>query len=339
MIADSWYWGETDHLMAHLRGLKHMVRMRGGLSRLGLRGYLAKMILVHDIAMALAHEITPAMYGHPEFPFHDPKRTPIKTAYNTPLLCHWQSFRECSNSLQLHPSTAEILDIMRSLFSAVISLPRDPSSEQIQTVRHTATVFYGKIDEFPESTPPLRGSCNSSRSSSVESPDQSPRSSRTDKSSSPCNLPERMYLVVRRIALIYCKAISNRSPISTACSEEDINVIWPNIWQLGLPTWKSVLGIFVWVMIALSTNCHKTRFGRLIKTLTVSTMMSLGMDDWHLFLDIAKTAFRIQRWLAEGGNDSSTGQLVGGQAVVDQYDGFAMDNACPEFDLPVDDEQ
>jgi hypothetical protein len=46
MIADSWYWGETDHLMAHLRGLKHMVRMRGGLSRLGLRGYLAKMILV-----------------------------------------------------------------------------------------------------------------------------------------------------------------------------------------------------------------------------------------------------------------------------------------------------
>ncbi|KPA44271.1 6-hydroxy-d-nicotine oxidase [Fusarium langsethiae] len=339
MITDSWYWGETDHLMAHLRGLKHMVRMRGGLSRLGLRGYLAKMILVHDIAMALAHEITPAMYGHPKFPFHDPKRTPIKTAYNTPLLCHWQSFRECSNSLQLHPSTAEILDIMRSLFSAVISLPRDPSSDQIQTVRHTATVFYGKIDEFPESTPPLRGSCNSSRSSSVESPDQSPRSSRTDKSSSPYNLPERMYLVVRRIALIYCKAISNRSPISTACSEEDITVIWPNIWQLGLPTWKSILGIFVWVMIALSTNCHKTRFGRLIKTLTVSTMMSLGMDDWHLFLDIAKTAFRIQRWLAEGGNDSSTGQLVGGQAVVDQYDGFAMDNACPEFDLSVDDEQ
>jgi hypothetical protein len=46
MIADSWYWGETNHLTAHLIGLKIMVRMRGGLGKLGLRGYLAKMILM-----------------------------------------------------------------------------------------------------------------------------------------------------------------------------------------------------------------------------------------------------------------------------------------------------
>ncbi|CEI66562.1 unnamed protein product [Fusarium venenatum] len=339
MIADSWYWGETGNLNRHLSGLKRMVRMRGGLSRLGLRGYLAKMILIHDIAMALAHEITPSMYGHPGFPFNDPKRTPIKTAYNTPLLCHWQSFRECSNSLQLHPSTADILDTVRSLFAAVVSLPRDSSSKQIQTVRVTATGFYERIRNLPEMTPPLRSSCNPSRSSSVESPDQSPRSSRTDKSSSPAtNLPDKMYIVVRKIALIYCKAVSTRSPISAACSEEDINVIWRAIWESGLPTWKSVLGIFVWVMIALSTNCHKTKFGRLIKTLTVSTMMSLGMDDWYLFLDIAKTAFRIQRWLAEGDEDDSTKQLIGGRAVVDQYDKFAMDGAFPEYPLPKDNE-
>jgi hypothetical protein len=46
MIADSWYWGETDQLTLHLSGLKRMVRMRGGLGELGLRGYLAKMILM-----------------------------------------------------------------------------------------------------------------------------------------------------------------------------------------------------------------------------------------------------------------------------------------------------
>lgn len=288
--------------------------------------------------MALAHEITPSIYGNPEFPFHDPRRTPIKTAYNTPLLCHWQSFRECSNSLQLHPSTADILDIVRSLFSAVLSLPRDPSSEQIQTVIVTATRFYNKISDLPESTPYLRKPDDSSRSSSVETPDSSPRSSRTDKSSSPYNLPDMMYSVVRKVALIYCKAISTRSPISSACSESDINMIWPAIWQWGMPAWKSVLGIFTWIMIALCTNCHKIRYGRLIKTLTVSTMMSLGMDDWHLYFDIARTAFRIQRWLAEGEDGGTTKQLIGGQSVVDQYDGFAMDDACPTFDLPVDGE-
>ena len=46
MISDAWYWGETTHLQTHLQGLKGMVRMRGGLGQLGLRGYLAKMILV-----------------------------------------------------------------------------------------------------------------------------------------------------------------------------------------------------------------------------------------------------------------------------------------------------
>jgi hypothetical protein len=67
-------------------------------------------------------------------------------------------------------------------------------------------------------------------------------------------------------------------------------------------------------------------------------MMSLGMDDWHLFFDIAKTAFRIQRWLREGDDASSTKQLTGGQAVVDQYDGFVMDGAFSRQDLPVDDD-
>jgi hypothetical protein len=46
MISDAWYWGETTHLQTHLQGLKVMVRIRGGLGQLGLRGYLAKMILV-----------------------------------------------------------------------------------------------------------------------------------------------------------------------------------------------------------------------------------------------------------------------------------------------------
>lgn len=46
MVADSWYWGATADLKAHIRGLKQMIRMRGGLSQLGLHGYLAKMIIV-----------------------------------------------------------------------------------------------------------------------------------------------------------------------------------------------------------------------------------------------------------------------------------------------------
>jgi hypothetical protein len=46
MIADSWYWGDTHDLKCHLGGLRAMITKRGGLNRLGLRGHLAKMILM-----------------------------------------------------------------------------------------------------------------------------------------------------------------------------------------------------------------------------------------------------------------------------------------------------
>ncbi|KAF4450614.1 hypothetical protein F53441_6275 [Fusarium austroafricanum] len=337
MIADSWYWGATHDLKTHLNGLKDMIKMRGGLSQLGLRGHLAKMILIHDIVMALAHEIKPSMYGHPGFEFRDPRAVPFKTAFNTPFICKWQSFRECSNSLQLHPSTAQILDDMRILFSAVLALPRNATPERVREVTSKAYWLREKVLDLPEDTPSLRSPrpSHSSRSSSVESPDKSPRSIKTDKSSPPVDLPDIMYRVIRKVALIYCTAILSRSPVSSACSEEDVMKIWGSIWQSGLTTWKSVLGIFAWVMVALATNCHKIGPGRLIKTLTISTMMSIGMENWDVFIHIGKTAFRLQRWLAGGKDENNSNDLMGGEKVVDKY-GFAMSDALPTVDVPVD---
>ncbi|KAM0247698.1 hypothetical protein ACHAP5_003945 [Fusarium lateritium] len=51
MIADSWYWGATHDLKCHLAGLRAMIVKRGGLNRLGLRGYLAKMILMREVCI------------------------------------------------------------------------------------------------------------------------------------------------------------------------------------------------------------------------------------------------------------------------------------------------
>ncbi|KAF5679813.1 6-hydroxy-D-nicotine oxidase [Fusarium heterosporum] len=284
MIADSWYWGGTDDLQYHLRGLKVMLITRGGLSKLGLRGHLAKMILIHDIGIALAHEIKPSIYGHPSFKFHDPRAMPFKTAFNSPLICNWQSFGDCANSLQLHPSTAQILDDMRSLFAAVLTLPKAPTLEQTQRVMDTANCVHGRILSLPERTPPPRPFNSSRSNSSRSSPANSPESTGSEKSE---DLPDIMYEIVRKVALIYCQAILSRSPISSTCSEQDIGYIWGSIWKSGLPTWKSVLGVFVWIMIALASNCHKIGPGRLIKTMTISTMMSIGMEDWHTFTQIS----------------------------------------------------
>jgi Fungal specific transcription factor domain len=46
MVLLEWYWGATTELYAHLKGLKTMIRLRGGMSDLGMHGYLAKLVLM-----------------------------------------------------------------------------------------------------------------------------------------------------------------------------------------------------------------------------------------------------------------------------------------------------
>lgn len=45
LILDEWYWGDTDDLRAHMRGLREMLRIRGGFRNLGMDGLLAKMVI------------------------------------------------------------------------------------------------------------------------------------------------------------------------------------------------------------------------------------------------------------------------------------------------------
>jgi hypothetical protein len=216
---------------------------------------------------------------------------------------------------------------MRRVLADVLALPKTPTSEEVQKVINTASCVHENILDLPKDKPPLRPPrSNSSRSSSGESPG----STMTETE----DLPDKLYVVIRKVALIYCEAIFTRSPVSSTCSERDIGTIWYDIWHSGLPTWKSVLGIFVWIMIALVSNCHKIGPGRLIKTLTISTMMSIGMEDWQIFTLIVKTSFRLQRYLA-GGDHGRTNDLIGGEKVVDKY-GFAMKDALPAIELPID---
>ena len=46
MVLDEWYWGGTQALQAHMKGLRTMVALRGGLQDLGMHGYIAKAILM-----------------------------------------------------------------------------------------------------------------------------------------------------------------------------------------------------------------------------------------------------------------------------------------------------
>jgi hypothetical protein len=46
MIVDEWYWGDTHDLRAHLKGMREMIKLRGGLQLLGMNGLLSKIALM-----------------------------------------------------------------------------------------------------------------------------------------------------------------------------------------------------------------------------------------------------------------------------------------------------
>ncbi|KAK1579536.1 uncharacterized protein LY79DRAFT_340916 [Colletotrichum navitas] len=138
-----WYWGETeDDLRYHLKGLRGMIRLRGGFDQLGMNGLLAKNAIVHDVSISLAHENIPLLltppppdalattadpWGSTGYAFDDPiKDVALRMAHMSPFVSHlpWSvgvlpSFADCAASLGMHSATASILDNVRYLIGAV----------------------------------------------------------------------------------------------------------------------------------------------------------------------------------------------------------------------------
>lgn len=46
IVVDSWLWSGSKDLQAHLKGLRTMIQMRGGFQKLGMQGFLSKMIIM-----------------------------------------------------------------------------------------------------------------------------------------------------------------------------------------------------------------------------------------------------------------------------------------------------
>lgn len=107
----------------------------------------------HDIGIALAHEIQPFLGNGIEYDYHDPAILPFRISHNTPLIFNLASFAASAEALGLHPMTASILDDVRFLINAVMSLPDHPSPAELQKVSTTAAWMYERIRSLPEDSP------------------------------------------------------------------------------------------------------------------------------------------------------------------------------------------
>lgn len=47
LIIDEWLWGDVNDLRAHLRGLREMIKLRGGFRTLGMHGLISKLAITY----------------------------------------------------------------------------------------------------------------------------------------------------------------------------------------------------------------------------------------------------------------------------------------------------
>ncbi|KAL2175860.1 uncharacterized protein P884DRAFT_278995 [Thermothelomyces heterothallicus CBS 202.75] len=163
IILNEWLWGNTDDLRAHLRGLRDMIKCRGGFRMLGLHGLISKLAISADAAISLSLEVPPYLRGGPELEFSDSSRFPLRVALNTPLIPKLVRFSSCADALRIHPAVASILDDMRFLLAAVLALPAKPSAKELQKVHTTSAWIHERISALSEDSPATR--CPSEASS------------------------------------------------------------------------------------------------------------------------------------------------------------------------------
>ncbi|KAL6890481.1 hypothetical protein GGI43DRAFT_221574 [Trichoderma evansii] len=370
MVMDSWYWGTTEELRAHMAGLKTMLRMRGGLQDLGMGGFLAKTVLIHDIAIAIAHDIEPDIYGQPGFEFQDDFMVPYQTSFNSPFLSGWPMFIDPASALKLHRSSAQILDDVRSVIQMVQSLPPSPTAQDLLHVKEAALWALGKLDRMPENIPlyeegdgaeegddvrwettGYEGAGQSPASSSSDYDTSSPRSSNDSASMSGGSPPapvdetasarlartknDAMYRCIRVTASIYYRAIIARVPTSQIVGETDFLKLWELVWEVSVPYWKTAVGVFIWVMAAAVPSCHTAPPARMIKTLSVVGWMTMGLENWHVAISAANTALSLQRWLRGDQyfqDDEMDYQYgpSGGENVVEKHGFILREASIPE---------
>ena len=69
-----------------------------------------------------------------------------------------------------------------------------------------------------------------------------------------------IYQVVRQAALLYTKAIIARKPFSQVVTAEEFQNLWTTAWHVPLSTWRSLLGVFNWILLPISCR-GKQAFG------------------------------------------------------------------------------
>ncbi|PVH85216.1 hypothetical protein DL98DRAFT_651089 [Cadophora sp. DSE1049] len=270
LAVHEWYWSNYENIQAHMKGLKEMVRLRGGLENLGMSDFPRRMILLMDYHIACSYN------GDPIFPHDIEVPTKYPPHMSIPFIPPPTDFIYNELDIQISKQTAMILDDMRFLMLAILNqVDREASEKERKKLEATSMWIQNRISSLPDGS------------------DLSDNLSR-----------DHIYKSIRLASLIYCKAIVSRTSLAKSCTLSDLNHLWANMWQVKLSRWKQIPGIFLFIILAAIPAAQDTAHGRFLKSMLKTTSSYIAMEYWDV-ADASLMAFvKLQRWLRNGGVDA-----------------------------------
>lgn len=204
----------------------------------------------------------------PSFPHKIIDQGSYPVCMSTPLLPSKNRFADHLEELHISKETAIILDDMRFLISSIFTLNKlSPSEQDLTKLFATSTWIRDRIVNLSDPT---------------------------------TSSPDFIYRSCRLAALIYCKAILYRIPLSRVCSLEDLKSLWEIMWRITLTEWKQLPGVFMWIILSAHQAAQDTAYGRFLKSMLKASSFFITLENWDV-VDGALMGFvGLQRWLRRG---------------------------------------
>jgi hypothetical protein len=108
-----------------------------------------------------------------------------------------------------------------------------------------------------------------------------------------------LYEIVRLTALIYSAAILARTPLSRAHSPGQIAELSQKMWQVSLSTWKTIPGIFLWILLVI-VPCTEEKLSKKWAKMMIGTVaMHIGVENQEVAQACMRAFLGVQTWLSE----------------------------------------
>lgn len=267
-----------------------MIHTRGGIQNI-TSDLLRKVLLRTDAQVAFTFEC--------DLLLHDPERyapVPQVSSYplhvSSPILLSNVPFTspQLLDTLDINTATARILEDVRFLTSSVVSLSTNPSSAGIETKFFATVRWIHSRLLMPTSY-------------------LDPHSD-SDQKYQPETDP--LHQTLHTASLIYTTALLDQAPLSRVTTSSNLSSLWSNMWRVPLSRWKTIPGLFFFVLLIISPFTRDKPEGRFIKGLVPATVMGIGLEDWDCLVAMLRTFLCVQRWL---GANSKSGKDEAGMEI------------------------